>query len=280
MNSNHSTSPDQRAFTRIDLIALIAIVIVLLGLALPTFGRNLTGARVIECLSNKQELIRAWAAFAGDHNGTVPGVVSGGGEIVTTYIPEMPWARGWITWDMATDNTNILRLTDPIQASLAPYLNGKITPFKCPADVYQSPLQKARSINRVRSVSANIAVGPGNAEQGPWETAYFRHVTKMSQFTVPSPADTWVYIDEHPESINDAAFYPPTSSYQWIDLPAGYHDRAAGFAMADGSAQMHRWQSPRTVPAVTYNGFINFPPANSPDDRADIAWFLNHTPHR
>jgi len=280
MNSNHSTSPEKRAFTRIDLIALVAIVIVLVGLAVPAFGRNFTGARVIECLSNKQELMRAWAAFAGDHDGTVPGVLNGAATISATYFPEMPWARGWMTWDTASDNTNILRLTDPIQASLSPYLNGKITPFKCPADIYQSAVQKARGWTRLRSVSANTAVGPGNAEQGPWDLPYFRHVTKMSQFITPAPADTWVYIDEHPESINDPAFYPPSSANQWVDFPAGYHDRAAGFAMADGSAQMHRWQSSRTILPITYNGFINFPAVTTPDDRADVAWLRTHTPHR
>src|SRR5207237_10456204 len=112
-----------------------------------------------------------------------------------------------------------------------------------PADVYQSPSQKARAWTRLRSVSANTGVGPGNAEQGPWDLAYYRHITKMGQFTKPFPADTWIYIDEHPESINDPVFYPPSSPTQWIDFPAGYHDRAAGFAMADGSAQMHRWLS-------------------------------------
>jgi hypothetical protein len=280
MNSTFSTPPRQRGFTRIDLIATIAITTLLLGMALPVFGRNLTGARVIECLSTKKELIRAWAAFAGDHDGTVPGVLNGTATLTGTYFPEMPWARGWMSWDTSLDNTNTLRLSDPLQASLAPYLNGKVTPFKCPADVYQSSLQKLRAVTRLRSVSANTAVGPGNAEQGVWDSAYYRHITKMSQFTAPSPANTWIYIDEHPESINDPVFFPPTSATQWIDWPAGYHDGAAGFSMADGSAIMHRWLSPNTILPITYQGIISSPPLNSPDARADIAWVRDRTPHR
>lgn len=278
MNSKHSTSCDRRAFTRTELVALVSVAAILLSLAVPAFGRNLTGARVIECLANKQELMRAWAAFAGDHDGTVPGVGIGLSTSTTNYLPEMPWARGTMSWDSGADNTNVLRLTDPIQASLAPYLNRKITPFKCPADVYQSPIQKARGWTRLRSVSANAAVGPGT-DNGLLDPAFYRHITKVSEFTTPPPADTWVYIDEHPESINDTVFYPPSSSLQWVDFPAGYHDRAAGFGMADGSAQMHRWLSPRTVPPVTYNNF--FPPnVSTPDDRADVAWVRNRTPHR
>jgi hypothetical protein len=40
----------------------------------------------------------------------------------------------------------------------------------------------------------------GNAEAGPWGAIY-KHVRKGSDFIYPGPAETWVYLDEHPDSI-------------------------------------------------------------------------------
>ena len=40
---------------------------------------------------------------------------------------------------------------------------------------------------------------------------------------------TWYFVDEHPDSINDAAFFSPYRN-AWIDLPASYHGGAGGVA--------------------------------------------------
>ena len=92
-------------------------------------------------------------------------------------------------------------------------------------------------VERVRSISSNIGIGDGNAEAGPFDAIY-KHIKKTSDFTIPGPSETWVYLDEHPDSINDAGFFNPVRSY-WNDLPACYHNNAAGFAFADGHSEIH-----------------------------------------
>jgi prepilin-type processing-associated H-X9-DG protein len=54
--------------------------------------------------------------------------------------------------------------------------------------------------------------------------------------------DTFVFVDEHPDSINDGAFYAPQSKSQFVDVPATYHNKACGFSFADGHAEIHKWQ--------------------------------------
>jgi prepilin-type processing-associated H-X9-DG protein len=55
------------------------------------------------------------------------------------------------------------------------------------------------------------------------------------------PTDTWVFVDEHPDSMNDAGFFNPQSKTAPVDVPASYHNGAGGFAMADGHAEIHKW---------------------------------------
>ena len=56
---------------------------------------------------------------------------------------------------------------------------------------------------------------------------------------------TWVLVDEHPDSINDAMLYIdpkyPTTTGNFNDTPASYHDHACGFSFADGHSEIHRW---------------------------------------
>jgi prepilin-type processing-associated H-X9-DG protein len=84
-----------------------------------------------------------------------------------------------------------------------------------------------------------------NSSQTTWLT-----YGKMSSFTHPGPANTWVIMDENPYSINDgclavAAVATPGNTYL-IDCPAANHGNAAGIAFADGHVIIHKWQNSRT----------------------------------
>lgn len=59
----------------------------------------------------------------------------------------------------------------------------------------------------------------------------------------------WVFLDEHPASINDGAcgFRMPnssadTSSQGWVDFPAGLHNNTTSFSFVDGHAELHHWR--------------------------------------
>lgn len=63
---------------------------------------------------------------------------------------------------------------------------------------------------------------------------------------IVNPTATWVLVDEHPDSINDAAcavqmVRPDARSGNIIDFPAAYHNGAAGLSFADGHSEIHRW---------------------------------------
>ena len=172
----------------------------------------------------------------------------------------------------STDNTNVLFLIDDKYAKLGKYVGKNAGIFKCPADVYVSAAQRNRGwTQRVRSMSGNIGIGEGNAEGGPWDPIY-KHIKKAGEFIYPGATDTWVFLDEHPCSINDAGFFNPHET-SWIDQPASYHNGAAGFAFADGHSEIHKWSGTLNTPAAkaVNTTFTGVTAPGGTKDR-DIAW--------
>ena len=86
---------------------------------------------------------------------------------------------------------------------------------------------------------------------------------------------TFVFVDEHPDGINDAAFAvactgnqpedPPGAS-QIIDMPANFHNGACGFSFSDGHSEIHKWRGRLRTAPITYtvqSGFLNQPAGDS-----------------
>jgi len=259
------------AFTLVELLVIVAVLAVVALCLVPALARTQPETRTFQCLNNYRQLSRAWRMYADDSNDKLAGVRFTGGT--TLNDPRGPWVQGWLTWDPQSDNTNKALLIDPRYASLAVYCGKNPLLFKCPADQFLSALQRNYGWKeRVRSVSANICVGGIDVSSGPIDPA-LTVVTKWSGLTNPKPADTWLLMDEHPDSINDGALFAP-DLFHWYDIPGNYHDGGTGVAYADGRAEIHRWQaSALNVPIR----FI-FSAPSVPQNDADILWMRARTP--
>ncbi len=263
------------AFTLLELGVVLATVAVLLTVLAPALARMKPNGYTVQCLNNMRQLARAWQVYADDNVGRIVINLHGGATAggVGDPVYGKSWVSGWLDWATRSDNTNTVFLADPRYARLASYLNRTTNVFKCPADKYVSSTQRAIGwTQRARSYSASIYLGAGNAEQGPIDPIY-KHVTRISDMLYPSPAQTWVHLDEHPDSINDAAFFSPHQTF-WIDNPVTYHNGAAGFSFADGHSEIHKWTGSLTrLTQVTFN----FSTISAPPGDPDLHWVSFHS---
>ena len=80
---------------------------------------------------------------------------------------------------------------------------------------------------------------------GSHNEAYSQYVTfgKSTDFRICSPSDIWIYADDDPWTINDAAMAVSAGVPAFVDYPSPMHRGACGFSFADGHAEIHKWEN-------------------------------------
>jgi prepilin-type N-terminal cleavage/methylation domain-containing protein/prepilin-type processing-associated H-X9-DG protein len=266
-----SRKVDPNAFTLIELLVVIAIISVLASMLLPALSKARVKSQAIACLNHEKQLAMAAMMYA-DDNADRFAYNLGSDEIRRRAAQNdfSNWTTPIMSWELESDNTNTVLLT---ASGLGPYVSRSAKVYRCPADYSLSDVQSSAGWSaRVRSLSINAMVGDAGDFTSSGANAnnpYYRQFFKTTQ--VPVPSGIFVFIEEHPDSINDGYFLNRVYRSQWTDLPASYHNGAVNLTFADGHAENHKWQYASTKPAPHPDAAqlpFNVPFA----ERADFDW--------
>jgi prepilin-type N-terminal cleavage/methylation domain-containing protein/prepilin-type processing-associated H-X9-DG protein len=276
MRASTRSNPTFKAFTLIELLVVIAIIAILAALLLPSLSRAKIKAQGIQCMNNTRQLLLGWKVYTDENNGNLPP------NEEHPATPDSSWVFGDMDYSggvPAGADTNDKYLSDPRYSRLAPYVRSAAL-YKCPAD--RSTAQPGgQGPPRVRSVSMNQAVGPDGAGTTSLPRGHYlpnpqyRVYGKEQDFGNIGAANLWVLVDEHPDSINDAAFAVTMVSPVWIDFPATYHGGACGIAFADGHSEVHKWLLQDRIPAIRYQPIGSFTGNTGPNP--DAVWLQQRT---
>ena len=219
------------AFALVELLVVVAFVGLLASLHLTTQGRTTAKARLVECLSHVRQLQHAALLYADDNDDALP--------------PNAVWVPStYMNWNTSPANTNVAALISPL---FSQYAGRNFRLYKCPED-----LERAANGDRLRSFAMNSQMGHiGGTIPGPFPTPYvppnfnpgWRVFKRTTDFFTADPARLFVFIEEHPDAINDGYFQVNMSAQTFPDVPGSNHDGAGTLSFADGHVEAHAWET-------------------------------------
>jgi prepilin-type N-terminal cleavage/methylation domain-containing protein/prepilin-type processing-associated H-X9-DG protein len=237
----------QQGFTLLELAAVVFIITILVSLLCAALNHTKTKTLRLSCLENMRQLQFAWQLYTLDYDDRLP---LNQEEQMPKRIPYVnSSSNSWVTGNPMVDRTtaNIRR--------------GKLFPYVKSTAIYRCPLDSAKVWGhddslRTRSYAMNAYLG-GREILGISPRMWGHELVS------PPPQHTFVFIEEHENSLWNAGFFvSPRSklaaaSLSWLSTPSDRHEQGCNITFADGHIEYWKWASPKTdiiAQQLTSNG--------------------------
>jgi prepilin-type N-terminal cleavage/methylation domain-containing protein/prepilin-type processing-associated H-X9-DG protein len=252
-----------RGFTLVELLAVIAIILILLGLLSPLIYRVRDNADRMVCFNNMQQLQAGSLLFSSDHEGQFISAMTEPNHC-SEDISKTMWAK----------------TEDYKKGSLWRYVMSEPT-YMCPA-FPKTP----SAFNFKRHYSVSAFIGATLCEGHTHGTHY---VAKgFSQ--IKSPEKVICFAEEYYNKQLQAGPFPGAlhaycvgvapnnTSLELVDPPPFWHNAGANWSFMDGHAEYKKWEGPKVLSydIDTYQSHTMHW-AGDPRDERDMGWVIAGT---
>ncbi len=240
-----SLAAQRGGFTLVELLVVLVTITVLATLLVPALSQTKLKAPALTCMSNLKQMQLGWELYAGEYNDLLL-------TSRTTIVTRPPWIGDTWNYNLPSQGD-----WDPRfyldRSPLMPFVGRNRSIWRCPSDTTQVYTNGSSGgmAPRLRTYSMSDVFGTGM-----WlPNTTYKVYGKLSEIT--NASSTCVFIEEHPNSINDGAFSLrmanglADASVQLVDIPASMHAGAGTLSFADGHVEIHKWRGTVDQPPVS-----------------------------
>ena len=247
---------NRRAFTLLELLAIVAIISIMAALLIPALASTQRKSQRIACLYNMRQLGLASQLYADDNNGELVSCwpIGFGKYTVNPYS----WCPGWVSYTEPTGanygpnpDFNCTNVNSLKQGAIWQYLKFPAV-YRCPAEergLGTVPVVRSYSMNAwMNGQTTGDPSGNNTAFLSPNQDSALTYTLFRKESQLARPSGLWSLIEEDSSTINDDMFMVDMGTMNGVaDLPSTRHSNAYTLSFSDSHIQTVKLLAPTTA---------------------------------